>query len=348
MAELIADKRRGAPCTMRLFDASRLAPAWTGVLIAMMVLTGFWLLSISQGWIENAPMQGGSIWSSLQLRVELLQAALIGLLPTITAYGLRLAGRDLSALRPVLDLSESEFTERLESIGSFPGVWLPLVGVGGFAMGFGLASMEPFWASKPPSSLWWWVALRNGVMVWLFSRTVFIEIVVAVRFAVLGRDHARVDLLELSALRPFTSHGLRSVLFLMLFAALFSLMFAITPSRELVASMSISTLAIAVAALLLPVVGVHRRILDRKHAELLNVNAAIRRERPATLDRSDQWQPEDSRVSDLIVYRGLIESLNSWPIDVSTLLRFGLYLVVGLASWFGAALVERILGWALD
>jgi hypothetical protein len=78
------------------------------------------------------------------------------------------------------------------------------------------------------------------------------------------------------------------------------------------------------------------------------VNAAIRTESAARLEAGERWEAADSRLSDLIVYRGLIESLSSWPIDLTTLLRFGLYLFVGLGSWLGAAFVERMLGRILD
>jgi hypothetical protein len=44
----------------------------------------------------------------------------------------------------------------------------------------------------------------------------------------------------------------------------------------------------------------------------------------------------------------MLQSLHTWPIDVSTLLRFGLYLVVGLGSWLGAAFVERLVGLVFD
>ncbi len=40
--------------------------------------------------------------------------------------------------------------------------------------------------------------------------------------------------------------------------------------------------------------------------------------------------------------------MNTWPFDASTLLRFALYTSLGVGSWVGGALVERVLGAALD
>jgi len=53
-------------------------------------------------------------------------------------------------------------------------------------------------------------------------------------------------------------------------------------------------------------------------------------------------------LSDWIAYRGLIESVREWPVDAPTLRRFALYLAIPLGSWFGGALVERMVDTLLD
>ena len=49
------------------------------------------------------------------------------------------------------------------------------------------------------------------------------------------------------------------------------------------------------------------------------------------------------RLADLVAYEGRIAAVRAWPFDTPTLLRFTFYVALGLASWFGAALVERLL-----
>ncbi len=78
------------------------------------------------------------------------------------------------------------------------------------------------------------------------------------------------------------------------------------------------------------------------------MRSAIHRESASRLEAGDAWQATDARLSDLIVYEGRIASVSTWPFDVSTLLRFGLYVALGAGSWVGAAVVERLLGVALD
>jgi hypothetical protein len=48
-------------------------------------------------------------------------------------------------------------------------------------------------------------------------------------------------------------------------------------------------------------------------------------------------------LANLIAYHQLIARVREWPIDFANLLRFFLYLFIGLGSWLGGAIVERLL-----
>ena len=43
------------------------------------------------------------------------------------------------------------------------------------------------------------------------------------------------------------------------------------------------------------------------------------------------------------IYHQLVESAREWPVDAANLLRFLVYLFLGLGSWLGGAVVERVL-----
>ena len=49
----------------------------------------------------------------------------------------------------------------------------------------------------------------------------------------------------------------------------------------------------------------------------------------------------------MICYYQLIDSAREWPVDAANLLRFIGYLLLGLGSWLGGAVVERILDSAI-
>jgi len=55
----------------------------------------------------------------------------------------------------------------------------------------------------------------------------------------------------------------------------------------------------------------------------------------------------DARLSNLLAYRALLAGVRTWPFDLSTWVRFAVYVMLGLGSWLGGALVERLLGRAL-
>ena len=351
MAKARAALSAGVPWSVRLFAAAPLPPAVVGFLIAATVFTLYVLKDLLLSPHSELREAAEAPWTLLQPWIELLQAVLIGYLPTATAYSIRAAARDLRALRPALDLTETEFAERLRRIASFDPRALRVSGLIGLCVGLSIPFMDGYWMhGRPPlgDPDLSWNMLRTGLLAWLVGRTGHVEMLIAARFSRLGRSSARVDLLDLGPLKPFARRGLRSVLLLMLFTALFSL-FLLSPFQLAVTPATIVLiLGTAVAALLLPVTGAHRRIAEVKQAELARVRAAIRRERELRLGENAAAGTSGSPLADLLAYEARIDSVGTWPFDLSTLTRFGFYVMVGAGSWLGSAFVERMLEAALD
>jgi hypothetical protein len=132
--------------------------------------------------------------------------------------------------------------------------------------------------------------------------------------------------------------------------AVFSL-FWLSPSTAGSANFAllILLLVLATAALVLPVRGVHRSIRRAKQAELDWVRRAIRADLAALRAPEAKRSGEAAaRLPALLDAEARVQSVREWPFDLSTLVRFTLYVMVGIGSWLGAALVERLLGAALD
>ena len=104
---------------------------------------------------------------------------------------------------------------------------------------------------------------------------------------------------------------------------------------------------LAVRSLLAPMMGVHRRLRGAKQIEVERVREVIRAESRSRSKGEDHWQSIDGHLSDLIVYETRIESVSTWPVDSSGVVRFALYVFGGLGAWVGAALMERLLSAAL-
>ena len=48
------------------------------------------------------------------------------------------------------------------------------------------------------------------------------------------------------------------------------------------------------------------------------------------------------RLTDLLDCQDRVKATSEWPFDTTTLVRFGLYLLIPVGSMIGGALVERV------
>lgn len=101
-------------------------------------------------------------------------------------------------------------------------------------------------------------------------------------------------------------------------------------------------LAGTVFALLAPVYGVHLRIRKSKEEALAWVNAELAAEQPAFL--APKAGQESGRMSDLVTYRNMIESVHEWPFTLSTYTRVALYLLLPVVTWGIGLVAEELLG----
>jgi hypothetical protein len=96
--------------------------------------------------------------------------------------------------------------------------------------------------------------------------------------------------------------------------------------------------------LLVPASKIRNLIKEVKREELERLRPFLLQARDTvTSDGSSQ-----GRLSDLFVYKAQVESTQEWPFDSSTLLRFGLYLLIPIGSMVGGALAERVINLVLD
>jgi hypothetical protein len=81
---------------------------------------------------------------------------------------------------------------------------------------------------------------------------------------------------------------------------------------------------------------------EEKRLELAKVASEIRAERAAP-SRQGGTDAEDARLTNLVSYRQMIAATNEWPLEISGFARVAIAILLGLSSWFAAALVERLL-----
>lgn len=343
VAEPQAKRNSRVPWTILLFERIPLAPVWTGLLI-----TGLWL---SVYLIYGHLVGGRPFWDDTALWFELLHGLMIAYALTVTAYWFRGTVRDLQALRPALGCSETEFTAEVREVTYFERRPLVVVTLIGAAIGIGITFSPGSWISGRPAlgdPMMTWVILKTAFLFSLIAHAVYVSIALTARLSRTGERRARVDLLDVTPLMPFARNGLRGALLLLGWIVLASLSLLAPWSGDIAIGGLCVVVGLAVASLLGPVVGVHRRIHEAKQIELERIRVAIGKESSLRVGSRGEWQPPDAHLSNLIVYKGLIESVNTWLFDLPALLKFSLIILVGVGSWLGQAFVERLLGVFID
>jgi hypothetical protein len=333
----------GAPWTQRLIAALPVAPLWTGLGLAALEL-GAYLLAVALFGRGDAALGGAVFRENLGPRI--VHAVLIGYAPAAMAYSRRSQLRAFGQLRPVLRGSGAELEDLRTELAAFDMRWLRLAGWAGVAIFALLARSDPSWAlyGRLHGLPLYWGYFDNGVTFWLLGRMIARELRVARFFSRIGAERVEVDLHDLRSLAPFTQRGLQGSLIWILLFVIFSPIYLEGLAARWSPLWVIAMAGIAVASLVLPVAGVHRSLAQHKADALERLAAALRTEEAALLGPpSPAGERAAARLPALLALRSRLEAVREWPFDAPTLVRFVLYLVLGLGSWLGGALVDRAL-----
>lgn len=333
-----ASSSRRLPWTQRFVEALPVAPLWGGLALA----AAQYLFIVAYKLLAG---------DSPRLLPDLVFALMVGYSPAASVYARRAARGCLCDLRPALDVSEARFAELVEEVNRWHVPWQRAFGVVAAIVSVIVVLNEPGVVGRYPPGhpvllLWVWV---NVAAIWLGTRTVAHEIMVSRRFARLGREHAVVDVLDQGPLRPFARRGVQGALVPILLISIFSLLFVSGSAGDAVPLTQVLVVAVSAVSLLIPVHGVHRRLAEQKRDRLARVADAVRQaQEPVLAARPGEATAEASHLHALLALRSQLEAAREWPWDVPTLVRFALYVAIGLGSWLGGALVERIVDVALE
>ena len=343
------------PWTLRVLEAVPLSPAAFGVLFSVALLFLHVFVHAVTGRLEDARIAGPIFWERPGWWTEVVNVAVLGYLAAMIRYGLRGAARDLEDLRSVLRCSGAEFAVLQRELTLFDPRPLLAITAALLAGSIWVAIFDPrIWPSgvRPALSdpVFLWVLGRHILLGWLLGQALGMDLAVTRHFSRIGERLVRVDLFDMRPLAPFSRRGLRTVLLYAIGTAIFSL-YWLAPATASSANplLLVVFVFLAAVALVLPARGVHRSIHAAKQRELDWVRRSIRADLAALRASTPAGSGEAAaRLPALLDAEGRLQSVREWPFDVSTLVRFTLYVLVGIGSWLGAALVERLLGAALD
>jgi hypothetical protein len=329
--------------TLRLFEASPLAPVWTGlavVAVYLLVALLFRALPVAVGRPDAAP-PAPWVW-------ELAGGLVVALPLTLNAYARRGALADLRELRGSLDLSEAGFADLCAATTSASAAWLAIASGASVAVMVLVVLFDPsIWGHGPRPGprqpLLWWALLHNAAGAYAFGRMLALETALTAGYARIA-CLVRVDLLDQAPLAPLARKGQRSALFWILVSSSISLFFFGGQPAVINGFVLALVLGVVAAAFALPLARVRTRIAAAKRAELLRVNRLLERERDGLLAGGGSGA---GRLADLVAWRGLVEGVREWPVGAPTLVRSALFVLLGIGSWLGGAVVERLLEAAL-
>lgn len=329
------------PWTQAWIDALPIEPTWFGLGLA----AGHVLLGALYFAVLVAPRIEAA-WPAYRgvLNGTSVFALLIGYATAALAYARRAHEATLRDLRPALACSEAELSALREEVQRFdmaalrrPGL---LAAVGSIVVTYFTTDVTR--RLGLPALLW--ILWQNALCFWLVARTIAHDLRVSRIFSAAAERHAEVELFDLRPLEPLAGRGLQSALLIVLAISLFSLILGVGSMSPLVPVVQTAIVLLAGLALVLPSLGVRRRLRGAKREELTRLSGEIRAVRAR---RGAAGGPEEraleSRLATLLALRQHVEATREWPFDLGTLGRFLLYAAIGVGSWVGGAAVERLL-----
>lgn len=325
------------PWTQRLLRAFPVPPVWMGL---GLVLGHFVVFALYFALAGGPDISVGSLelWREFA-GPTLVMALLIGYAPAAAAYSYRAQLELLRALRPVLGPADADPKLLAARVTRHDARLLRTVGWIAVAASLAVIGSEADVASRGHGRAGLgWSLYQNALAFWLSVRVVVHDLQVSARFSRLGQ-RVHVDLLNLRPLAPFARRGLHGALVCIVALSIFSLIFLLGHAAPVAPGFQALMLAVAAVALVLPVRGVHREIVRAKTRDLERLTAEIAKERHGLLEAGDA----SPRLVSLLALKTHLEAVREWPFDLPTVARFALYVAIGLGSWLGAAIVERVL-----
>jgi len=311
VAETAGSNPTDASWSDRLFDALPVAPVWVGAGIAIGLLTLFVLLSATLGGLSDFLAGDTSFWDQREARLGVLLVILAAFVPTAERYARLGAKRHFETLLPLLDEPEARsFALRFERVDPRRrrvAGWIGflLAPVAGLAIDRdpGLYLRAEYWEAE---NAWTWIV--GALFCFGLGRFVDTTLGISRRFSELARALPRIDLFDPAPLAPFGQQGLLFALLWLLMPSIFALNAVDRAFAFPIAVLALLGIGVATAALLLPMLGVHRRIREAKRRARPRDGGDPRRVRSAgrIRDRAPRGEREPRRSRGLEGPGGLL------------------------------------------
>lgn len=261
-------------------------------------------------------------------------------------------GRDLDDMKKLRDETNLLFQKQAPFFG-WAGYVVGLICMAmtlpGLSAYLGIASVEevrPLFPFERAAEVWF--LLFVPLMFYLMGKGMYFTIREARFLSTQQKLHHKIDIWHPERVRVLTRLALARALFWLIGSTIGSLFFleeSINPVALLPVFGGIGLIATLLLAM--PVFRLHFAFKQAKEEELVRIRDVIKQ----NWDKL-QGTPTDeatiARLGGLVAFEQRIEAVSEWPLDLSTLSRFSLYLAIPMVSWVGGALVEQVVDGAIN
>ncbi|MEM7019918.1 MAG: hypothetical protein AAF512_21590 [Pseudomonadota bacterium] len=326
---------RGYPVLwfLRLQAFTRLSATMLSSIFCLALLMLFWgcgafSSTLAEPWGESARLQV----LGLVLFYSIIAPYMLGFM----IYSIRLSEKTLDSLREHLDYDDEQHAQWRNSFSQHPQGLLILFGFVGALIALPVSGTALFHLNLLNIGI-----VLGNVIVWVLAlQATFILTRNMYVFTIVARAHLKVNLWRLEALSPFVHIGIQSILLEISALALLPLQAVDLQFRlhNYLPGLLLGV-PIAITLLILPIWGMHRRIVETKQAELERVQGMLEEKQGAGAPAYEAMV----EINVLADYKARLKALPAWPVELPDVYRLGFYIIIPPVSWTGSALMQRLL-----
>jgi len=328
----VSGQKYSTPWALRIFNLIPGNPLQIGICL----VTGILLVFLAGRYLLDA----GPRSTPADFRLTIIHILLAGYSVSVYAYLLQVARRVGHELAPAAK-QDKELQSIVEQVGRHIWWGILLAGFAAvivdiYATNLTTTGSDPWdWSQNNYDSLW--MRFLGVFFGWYIGCSLYVLIVESTRVSRLSSKIDSLDLLDLEPYKPLIRLGLTNALAVLGMASIFSL-FLLVPGFGLLMIQILTVLALfAWMGLMLPLMGIRKKIALAKEQELKWCRQALMVER----NKLKSGESNLNSMSEIVAYETMIEGIRNWPFDNPTLIRFALYLLIPLGSMLGGALVEQ-------
>lgn len=300
------------------------------------------------GWVSGLVLlpdllDGGPVGQWQALEPALFFGVTFAIWGSFTAPVYRAAANDLRSLQPVLPLSSADVECLAQGLTRATPIQLQLTVAAGVLAGvahaylLGLQELSVGFAIAETTAT---------IALWVVLVTTFVKMIInAALFSRLGHC-ANPDLLRPSRQAPFGAAATRPAMFIIGILCAYPLLNIAGDGVNSGVWMGFITgLATLIGIVVMPLVGIRRRINRRRQAVLVALDKRL--ESMALEDLGSVSAETLLNMDTILDMRERVASAPSWPLDLAGVQRILLYIVLPPLTWVAAALVERLVDTAV-